>query len=263
MNPTCGRTRFPDFGQASTVPAYVVASYSNTLHTAGTFRAWRRIASEHKWLRIHNSQEWPDYYDEANVEDLRRNSSTITSRMRTAGGNRQPRSSATRFSIFEGGDQINLGADAVPPNRASPRRSTTSTVALETLTTEAPTDGGSSRPMTSTATPNAVSFIVIRFDQRDGAWSAIRKLTSSWKHSGADDMDLFVLVQKLDCAWHAPSGSSPCPIAWRDEFTTSPITERASCVTRDPTAGCASPLRRLDEDAVDRRRPRALLRQGR
>ena len=29
-----------------TVPAYVVASYSNTLHTAGTFRAWRRIASE-------------------------------------------------------------------------------------------------------------------------------------------------------------------------------------------------------------------------
>ena len=28
-----------------TVPAYVVASYSNTLHTAGTFRAWRRIRS--------------------------------------------------------------------------------------------------------------------------------------------------------------------------------------------------------------------------
>ena len=28
-----------------TVPAYVVASYSNTLHTAGTFRAWRRMAS--------------------------------------------------------------------------------------------------------------------------------------------------------------------------------------------------------------------------
>ena len=31
-----------------TVPAYVVASYSNTLHTAGTFRAWRRIASRGK-----------------------------------------------------------------------------------------------------------------------------------------------------------------------------------------------------------------------
>lgn len=54
------------------MPAYVVASYSNTLHTAGTFRAWRRMASQEKWLRIHDSQEWPDYYDEANREDLRR-----------------------------------------------------------------------------------------------------------------------------------------------------------------------------------------------
>ena len=51
--------KIPDF-ERITVPAYVVASYSNTLHTAGTFRAWRRMASEHKWLRIHNTQEWPD-----------------------------------------------------------------------------------------------------------------------------------------------------------------------------------------------------------
>ncbi|MCU1422660.1 MAG: hydrolase, partial [Microbacteriaceae bacterium] len=35
--------KIPEFGNI-TVPAYVVASYSNTLHTAGTFRAWRRIA---------------------------------------------------------------------------------------------------------------------------------------------------------------------------------------------------------------------------
>ena len=63
--------KIPDFDRI-TVPAYVVASYSNTLHTAGTFRAWRRMASTEKWLRIHNTQEWPDYYDEANVEDLRR-----------------------------------------------------------------------------------------------------------------------------------------------------------------------------------------------
>jgi len=51
------------------VPAYVVASYSNTLHTNGTFRAWREIASEEKWLRIHNTQEWPDYYDEEGTRD--------------------------------------------------------------------------------------------------------------------------------------------------------------------------------------------------
>ncbi|MEU5059956.1 MULTISPECIES: hypothetical protein [Streptomyces] len=63
--------KIPQFDKIN-VPAYVVASYSNTLHTAGTFRAWRRMGSEDKWLRIHNSQEWPDYYDQSNVEDLRR-----------------------------------------------------------------------------------------------------------------------------------------------------------------------------------------------
>jgi uncharacterized protein len=63
-------SKIPEFNRI-TIPAYVVASYSNTLHTAGTFRAWRRMASEDKWLRIHNTQEWPDYYAEENVEDLR------------------------------------------------------------------------------------------------------------------------------------------------------------------------------------------------
>ena len=61
----------PAFEQI-TVPAYVVASYSNTLHTAGTFRAWRRIGSSAKWLGIHNSQEWPACDDEASRDDLRR-----------------------------------------------------------------------------------------------------------------------------------------------------------------------------------------------
>lgn len=54
------------------VPAYVVASWSNLLHTHGTFDGWRRIGSEQKWLRIHNTHEWTDYYNPANVEDLRR-----------------------------------------------------------------------------------------------------------------------------------------------------------------------------------------------
>jgi predicted acyl esterase len=54
------------------VPAYIVASYTNGLHVHGTFEGYRRIASTEKWLRVHNSQEWPDYYKSENVEDLRR-----------------------------------------------------------------------------------------------------------------------------------------------------------------------------------------------
>ncbi|KAI4599137.1 hypothetical protein KJ359_002095 [Pestalotiopsis sp. 9143b] len=53
------------------VPAYVVASYTNTLHTHGTFEGYRRIQSPEKWLRVHNSSEWPDYYQAEHVAELK------------------------------------------------------------------------------------------------------------------------------------------------------------------------------------------------
>ncbi|MGO9681962.1 MAG: CocE/NonD family hydrolase [Beijerinckiaceae bacterium] len=54
------------------VPAYVVGSWTNILHTAGTFAGWRRIGSKDKWLRVHNTHEWTDYYNPAHVDDLRK-----------------------------------------------------------------------------------------------------------------------------------------------------------------------------------------------
>ena len=53
-----------------TCPAYVVASYTSTLHTHGTIEGYRRISSSEKWLRIHNTWEWPDLY--GHEEDLRK-----------------------------------------------------------------------------------------------------------------------------------------------------------------------------------------------
>lgn len=54
------------------IPAYVVASYTNSVHTHGSFAGFRRMASKEKWLRVHNTSEWFDYYTPENVEDLRR-----------------------------------------------------------------------------------------------------------------------------------------------------------------------------------------------
>ena len=54
------------------VPAYIVASYTNAIHTFGTFEGWRRISSQEKWLRVHDNNEWQDYYTPENVEDLRK-----------------------------------------------------------------------------------------------------------------------------------------------------------------------------------------------
>lgn len=54
-----------------TVPAYVVASYTNPIHTYGSLEGYRRISSIDKWLRIHNTGEWDDYYNKEHTEELR------------------------------------------------------------------------------------------------------------------------------------------------------------------------------------------------
>ena len=180
-----------DFGKV-TVPAYVVASYSNTLHTAGTFRAWRRIASTEKWLRIHNTQEWPDYYEDANLEDLGR---FFDHYLRDV-DNGWEKTPCVRYSVLDlqGSDRVNQAAGAFPPE----------TVAY----TKYYLDGGS-RALTleppareipaaydAEAQPGLVSF-TIRFE-KETVMVGYPKAHLWVEAKGADDMDLFVLVQKLD-----------------------------------------------------------------
>lgn len=40
------------------VPLYIVASWTNALHTRGTLRGWMETGSKEKWLRVHNCHEW-------------------------------------------------------------------------------------------------------------------------------------------------------------------------------------------------------------
>ena len=183
--------KIPDFERIA-VPAYVVASYSNTLHTAGTFRAWRRMGSPEKWLRIHNSQEWPDYYDEGNVEDLIRFFARYLQDEDTA----WETTARVRYSVLdlEGGDQVALEADAFPPENV-----TSIKYYLDghtrSLSTDAPAAEGSVAYLVD-ANPNAVSFIT-RFEQ-ETVLVGYPKAHLWVEARGADDIDLFVLVQKLD-----------------------------------------------------------------
>jgi hypothetical protein len=44
-------------------PAYVVASWSDhSLHTRGTLEGFKRIASEQKWLEVHGRKKWEHYH---------------------------------------------------------------------------------------------------------------------------------------------------------------------------------------------------------
>ncbi|MEU8706484.1 CocE/NonD family hydrolase [Streptomyces sp. NPDC048565] len=183
--------KIPQFDRI-TVPAYVVASYSNTLHTAGTFRAWRRMGSEQKWLRVHNSQEWPDYYDEANTEDLRR----FFDRFLKGEDNGWEQTPRVRYSLLdlEGGDRVNIPADAFPPADVTPTKYYFD-ARSRTLATEAPA-AEATAAYTAGANPDTVSFVT-RFEQ-ETVLVGYPKAHLWVEAQGSDDMDLFLLVQKLD-----------------------------------------------------------------
>ncbi|MDR2295642.1 MAG: CocE/NonD family hydrolase [Clostridiales Family XIII bacterium] len=52
------------------IPAYIVASYCSFIHPYGTFRAYKKIRSKEKWLRVHNTQEWFDQQTPKYRDDL-------------------------------------------------------------------------------------------------------------------------------------------------------------------------------------------------
>ncbi|MBC5581863.1 CocE/NonD family hydrolase [Anaerofilum sp. BX8] len=54
------------------IPVYATASWSSVVHCQGTLNAWRKVPTDQKWLRVHNTQEWRDTYDENNSQDLLR-----------------------------------------------------------------------------------------------------------------------------------------------------------------------------------------------
>lgn len=183
--------KIPDFSRIE-VPAYVVASYSNTLHTAGTFRSWHRIASSQKWLRIHASQEWPDYYSGENVEDLRR----FFDRFLRGEDNDWESTPRVRYSVLdlEGGDRTGIPAEAFPPVGSA---STPFYLDARTrrLTPEAPAEEASAAYAVD-ANPDQVSFL-LPFE-KDTELVGHPSAHLFVEADGADDMDLFVLVQKLD-----------------------------------------------------------------
>lgn len=46
-----------------TIPAFIVASWADQgLHTRGTLEAFKRISSPQKWLAVHGQKKWANYY---------------------------------------------------------------------------------------------------------------------------------------------------------------------------------------------------------
>ena len=169
-----------------------MASYSQSIHTPGTFRGWRSIASAEKWLRIHNTMEWPDFYDEVHSEDLLRFYDHYLKGVDN-GWQETPR---VRYSVLdlEGGDRVDQPAGEFPPEDVTEVRLYLD-AASEALSADAPAaeaaasyDAGSERGRVSFALRLDTPTDVIGYPK-----------ARLWLEAdGADDMDVFVFLQKLN-----------------------------------------------------------------
>lgn len=175
-----------------TIPAFVIGSYSNTLHTMGTFRSWRTLGSKEKWLRIHDQQEWPYYYDKNNTEELRR----FFDYYLLGKDNNWPTTPRVRYSLidFEGKNKTDIPAKSFPPVNSNNIKYYMNGRLRTLQTVPEPTDS----PVKYLAAdlPGRTSF-QITFDE-DTQFIGYPKAKLFMSVEDYDDMDVFVWVQKID-----------------------------------------------------------------
>lgn len=169
------------------VPAYVVASYTNTLHVRGTLDAFTRLNPETSWLRVHNTHEWPDLY--ANQEDLLR-FFDATLKQLDNGWAQTPR---VRLSVLDPGgtDIVDRPEESWPLARAQPTALHLD-ASSQSLSTTVPQRHATRSYDAQTGT---LTFeLEVTEDLEIVGPSHLRVWVET---DGSDDLDLYVFVQKV------------------------------------------------------------------
>ncbi|WP_208024251.1 CocE/NonD family hydrolase [Amycolatopsis pithecellobii] len=170
-----------------TVPAYVVASYTNLIHVDGTFRAWERLGSAEKWLRIHNTMEWPDFYE--HQDDLRRFYDHVL-KGEANGWDETPR---VRMAILDPGhdDVVDQPETEFPPSR-------TVTTKLYLDAASGTITSGSPRQESHISYDAPTGSAVFTGDLGDLTVAGPMRLRLWVESDGHPEVDLFVAISKID-----------------------------------------------------------------
>jgi predicted acyl esterase len=185
--------------EAIDVPAFVVASWSDQgLHTRGTLEAWRRIASPRKWLEVHGQKKWANYYRPESREKQAAFFDHFLKR-RDSGIEAWPR---VRIEVRESAAASHWRSESdwpLPSTRETPLwlDAQGATLSAQRVEDEA-------RVAYDPCDEGGEAVFEHRFDQQTELTGSM-KLKLWVSAEGADDMDLFVALQKLDAAG-APVG---------------------------------------------------------
>jgi predicted acyl esterase len=212
-------------------PAWVVASWADQgLHTRGTLEGYRRIGSQQKWLKIHGRKKWHYYY---RPDSLERQFEYFSHFLRRP-GKLVPAWPRVRIEVRE---RANVGV--MRDETAWPLADTV----YQRLYLEAASDAGQTGSLRTTpAAEHAVRYDPQAADGRvvfDCRFETATEITGgmvlhAWVEAiGADDMDLFVAIHKLDAAgrfvpfvFYSMSEDGPVALGWLR------VSHRALDVTR-------------------------------
>ena len=173
------------------IPCYIASSY-NPVHVHGTFDAYRRIPAKAKWLRVHNTLEWPDQYSPENLEDLRR----FFDRYLKGIHNGWEFTPKVRVSVLDPGgkDVVNRPEADWPLPRTRYEKLYLDARSMA-LSPGPPAESSAVRYRADDKRGSAV--FTYRFAE-DAELIGYPKLRLWVEADGADDMDLFAYLSKLD-----------------------------------------------------------------
>jgi predicted acyl esterase len=173
------------------VPAYVVASWSDHgVHTRGTLEGFKRISSQQKWLEVHGGKKWGYYYEPPSIARQTAFFDHFLKGETTALADWPP----VLLHVRDRSGVATLKRSAEWPVEGTQYRRLHLDAASGSLAAEAP---GASATFDYDPLDDAAEAA---FDYRfDAATELVghMKLQLTVSTSDADDMDLFVVVEKL------------------------------------------------------------------
>lgn len=201
--------------EAIDVPAYVVASWSDHgLHTRGTLEAYKRMRSKQKWLEVHGRKKWYYYYEPSNVERQR----AFFDHFLKAPGTSVP---AWPKVLLEVRERVNVGEMRAekewPLARTQYRKLYLDASEGALRDTPVPTESDVRYDATS-ATGRATFDHTFKVETE---LTGHMKLKLTVSALSAEDMDLFVAIQKLDetgtivpFVFYAMLENGPAALGW-------------------------------------------------
>ena len=172
------------------VPAYITAGWTH-FHLRGTVNGYRHISSKKKWIRFYRDFEWENYYNGENLEDLKRFFDRYLKGIRN-GWESTPK---VRMDVMDAYDfdYCKRRAEEDFPLPRTQYKKLYLNSERRSMQKEKPENEAS---LSYDAKKGRATFD-IKFNE-DTELTGYMKLHLWVEAEAADDMDLFVAIQKLD-----------------------------------------------------------------